>query len=140
LQPVPSARVCEFAPDIKGPMGVERRGISGIHADRGWLTRLVADGSSEPFPRAGDEKDTLIPDELAICADDAVLAIERRRHRVVKIRTDGVVEPFSGTGFIGCGALDQLAIQTDLNYPHSLAILLDGSTAISDFKNDGKRI
>jgi hypothetical protein len=116
-------------------MVVERRGISVLIAERGWLTRLLVDGSSEPFTRSGDEV-VLTPDELAICADGAVLVLERGRHRVVKVRTDGVVELYAGTGFAGRSVLGRLAIETELDCPHSIAVLRDGSTVIADYGND----
>ena len=73
--------------------------------------------------------------DLAEEPDGAILLSDYDNHRVLRVRTDGTVETVAGTGVPGRGLAPASGPATQLNHPHALVALKDGSVLIADTQN-----
>lgn len=72
---------------------------------------------------------------LAFGADGAIYVADELSNRVRKIRPDGVILPFAGTGVAGFSGDGGPAIEAMLAEPRGLVVASDGSVLIADSGN-----
>jgi sugar lactone lactonase YvrE len=75
------------------------------------------------------------PQGIAVDSLGRVFVADSNNHRVWVIGTDGIINPFAGTGTAGYSGDGLAATSAQLNYPYALAVDPAGGLLISDLRN-----
>jgi serine/threonine-protein kinase len=103
----------------------------------GWALGVAAVAAGSPAPGTIVTLAQLAhPRGLAVLPDGSVLVPEPFADDVVKVAPDGAVTRVAGTGVAGYSGDGGPAVDAELDLPHSVALLPDGSFLIADALNN----
>lgn len=131
-----------LAMDQRGELLISDRG----RGRRGRLVwRVSADGTASVVAgtgkRGGASTGSALqsnferPEGLAVAADGSILLSDGFNHAVYRIRQDGYLEYFAGTGMPGFSGDGALATEANLHRPADIRIDSDGNVFVADVRN-----
>ena len=98
----------------------------------------IAGGDAAGLSGDGDlavDAELYLPMDMEVGPDGRLYVVDWNNHRIRVIDTAGIIDTFAGTGTLGDGPVDVLAVDSDFNHPTDIAFDSDGNMVIAAWHN-----
>lgn len=107
--------------------------VAGCSFGKTCLNNQTGDGNLAVNVALGDSWD------LAVSADGSLYIADAEFHRIRRVAPNGIISTIAGTGIAGFSGDGGQARLAQVNFPMGVAVTLDGTIYISDFRNQRVR-